>query len=185
MNNVIYLTDMTDLIRRIIREETESKKDAIKSMIKKSGLETAARVMGGINNIIDIVYDGDLIKFSEDTITPIAYMSSIELNLYLHEALVKQLGIQDTTNPNDQYYLGNFTFGSKNGIQYSIHIRLEPLRLHNQLYYKVVGSSGDYGFGHHFISKKNTLGKRYRQQIYKQIIDKYDLKPYMKIKTFY
>jgi hypothetical protein len=36
-------------------------------MIKKSGLETAARVMGGINNIIDIVYDGDLIKFSEDT----------------------------------------------------------------------------------------------------------------------
>ena len=112
MNNVIYLTDMTDLIRRIIREETESKKDAIKSMIKKSGLETAARVMGGINNIIDIVYDGDLIKFSEDKITPIAYMSSIELNLYLHEALVKQLGIQDTTNPNDQYYMGNFTFGS-------------------------------------------------------------------------
>jgi hypothetical protein len=65
---------MTDLIRRIIREETESKKDAIKSMIKKSGLETAARVMGGINNIIDIVYDGNLIKFSEDTITPIAYL---------------------------------------------------------------------------------------------------------------
>ena len=185
MNNVIYLTDMTDLIRRIIREETESKKDAIKSMIKKSGLETAARVMGGINNIIDIVYGGDLIKFSEDTITPIAYMSSIELNLYLHEALVKQLGIQDTTNPNDQYYLGKFTFGSKNGTEYSIHTRLEPHRIHNQLYYKVLGSSGDYGFGHHFISKRNTLGKRYRQQIYKQIIDKYDLKPYMKIKTFY
>jgi hypothetical protein len=176
---------MRDLIKKILREQTESKKDAVKSMIKKSGLETTAKVMGGINNIIDIVYDGDLIKFSEDTITPIAYMSTDGLNLYLHEGLVKQLGIQDTTNPNDQYYLGNFTFGSKNGIEYSIHIRLEPHRLHNQLYYKVVGSSGDYGFGHHFISKRNTLGKRYRQQIFKQIIDKYNLKPYMKIKIFY
>jgi protein-arginine kinase activator protein McsA len=46
---------MTDLIKRILREEIETKKEAIKSMIKKSGLETAARVMGGINNIIDIV----------------------------------------------------------------------------------------------------------------------------------
>ena len=185
MSNVIYLTDMTDLIKRILREEIESKKEAIKSMIKKSGLETAARVMGGINNIIDIVYDGNLIKFSEDTITPISYLSTDGLNLYLHEALVKQLGIQDTTNPNDQYYLGKFIFGSKNGSEYSIHTRLEPHRLHNQLYYKVVGSSGDYGFGHHFISKRNTLGKRYRQQIFKQIIDKYNLKPYMKVKTFY
>jgi hypothetical protein len=102
---------MTDLIRRILREETESKKDAIKSMIKKSGLETAARVMGGINNIINIVYNDDLIKFSEDTYTPITYMSVDGLNLYLHEALVKQLGIQDTTNPKDQYYLGKYTFG--------------------------------------------------------------------------
>jgi hypothetical protein len=82
MNNVIYLTDMTDLIRRIIREETASKKDAIKSMIKKSGLETAARVMGGVENLIKILYDGDLIKFSEDTITPLAYMSTDGMNLY-------------------------------------------------------------------------------------------------------
>ncbi len=124
MNSVIYHTDMTDLIRKILREQTESKKDAIKSLIKKSGLETAARVMGGLNNIIDIVYDGDLIKFSEDTITPIAYMSTDGLNLYLHEALVKQLGIQDTTHPNDEYYLGKFIFGSKNGGEYSIHTRL-------------------------------------------------------------
>lgn len=176
---------MRHLIRRILREETESKKDVIKSMIKKSGLETAARVMGGINNIINIVYSGDLIKFSEDTITPIVYMSTDGLNLYLHEALVKQLGIQDTTHPNDQYYLGKFTFGSKNGTEYSIHTRLEPHRIHNQLYYKVLGSSGDYGFGHYFITKRNTLGKRYRQQIFKQIIDKYNLKPYMTVKTFY
>ena len=56
---------MRDLIKKILREQTESKKDAIKSMIKKSGLETAARVMGGVENLIKILYDGDLIKFSE------------------------------------------------------------------------------------------------------------------------
>lgn len=184
MSNVIDFIDMKHLIRRILKEETESKKDAIKSMIKKSGLEVAARVLGGINNIIDIVYDGNLIKFSEDTTTPIAYLSTDGMNLYLHEGLVKQLGIQDSSNPNDEYYLGKFTFGS-DGTKYSIHTRLEPARLHNQFYYKVVGSSGDYGFNRHFILKKNTLGKRHRQQIFKQIIDKYGLKPYMKIKTFY
>ena len=101
MNNVIYLTDMTDLIKRILREEIETKKEAIKSMIKKSGLETAARVMGGINNIINIVYNDDLIKFGEDTKTPISYLSTDGMNLYLHEGLVKQLGIQDLSNPND------------------------------------------------------------------------------------
>jgi hypothetical protein len=64
-------------------------------------------------------------------------MSTDGLNLYLHEALVKQLGMQDTTHPNDEYYLGKFIFGSKNGGEYSIHTRLEPNRLHNQRYYKV------------------------------------------------
>jgi len=81
------IVNMKDLIRKILREQTESKKDAIKSMIKKSGLETAARVMGGVENLIKILYDGDLIKFSEDTTTPLAYMSLDRMNLYLHKAL--------------------------------------------------------------------------------------------------
>ena len=176
---------MTDLIKKILREEIETKKEAIKSMIKKSGLETAARVMGGINNIIDIVYDGDLLKFSKDVTIPIVYMSTDGMNLYLHSALVDQLGIRDSSNPNDQYYLGKFIYGSKNGHEYSIHTRLEPPRLHDQQYYRVVGSSGDSGFGYSYITKRNTLGKRYRQQIFKQIIDKYDLLKYMTVKTFY
>ena len=187
MNNVIYLTDMTDLIKRILREEIETKKEAIKSMIKKSGLETAARVMGGINNIINIVYDGDLLKFSEDVTIPIVYMSTDGMNLYLHSALVDQLGLENLnsyTNFSNPKTLGKFRYGSKNDIPYAFTANLEPTRLHN-IYYKVVGSSGDSGFGYHFISKKNTLGKRYRQQTFKQIIDKYNLKPYMTVKTFY
>ena len=188
MSNVIYLTDMTDLIRRILREETASKKDVIKSMIKKSGLETAARVMGGVENLIKILYDGDLIKFSEDTITPLAYMSTDGMNLYLHAALVNELGLENLnsyTSFSNPKTLGKFRYGSKNDIQYAFTANLEPTRLHNHPYYRVVGASGDSGFGYGYITKRNTLGKRYRQQIFKQVIDKYGLEPYMKVKTCY
>jgi hypothetical protein len=48
-----------------------------------------------------------------------------------------------------------------------------------QKIWRVVGQSGDYGFGYSFITKRNTLGKRARTQIYNQIIDKYDLQEYL------
>ena len=176
---------MKELIRKILKEETSvDQKEIIQDIIDEFGYETAIKYLGGVNNFINIMYDGDLIKFSEDTRTPMAYISSIELNLYLHEALVKKLDFEDAVWRGEKE-LGNFTFGSKNDIQYKFRANLLPTRLHNQTYYKVVGTSGDSGFGYGYITKRNTLGKRYRQQIFKQIIDKYDLEPYMKVKTFY
>ena len=176
---------MKELIRKILKEETSvDQKEIIQDIIDEFGYETAIKYLGGVNNFINIMYDGDLIKFSEDTRTPMAYISSIELNLYLHKALVKKLDFEDAVWRGEKE-LGNFTFGSKNDIQYKFRANLLPTRLHNQTYYKVVGTSGDSGFGYGYITKRNTLGKRYRQQIFKQIIDKYDLEPYMKVKTFY
>jgi hypothetical protein len=176
---------MKELIRKILKEETSvDQKEIIQDIIDEFGYETAIKYLGGVNNFINIMYDGDLIKFSEDTRTPMAYISSIELNLYLHEALVKKLNFEDAVWRGEKE-LGNFTFGSKNDIQYKFRANLLPTRLHNQTYYKVVGTSGDSGFGYGYITKRNTLGKRYRQQIFKQIIDKYNLEPYMKVKTFY
>jgi hypothetical protein len=115
-------------------------------------------------------------------------MSTDGMNLYLHAALVNELGLENLNsyaNFSNLKTLGKFRYGSKNDIQYAFTANLERARLHDQQYYKVVGSSGDSGFGYSYITKRNTLGKRYRQQIFKQIIDKYDLEPYMKIKTFY
>ena len=176
---------MKELIRKILKEETSvDQKEIIQDIIDEFGYETAIKYLGGVNNFINIMYDGDLIKFSEDTRTPMAYISSIELNLYLHKALVKKLDFEDAVWRGEKE-LGNFTFGSKNDIQYKFRANLLPTRLHNQTYYKVVGTSGDSGFGYGYITKRNTLGKRYKQQIFKQIIDKYDLEPYMKVKTFY
>ena len=177
---------MRDLIKKILREQSESKKDAIKSLIQKSGIETASKMMGGIDNIINIIYDGDIMNFSEETHTPLAYMSVDGMSLYLHEILVEKLGLENSMYGRETHKdLGKFRFGAKNGMQYAFNANARPTRLHDQPYYKVVGASGDSGFGYYGFTKRNTLGKRYRQQIFKQIIDKYGLEPYMKLKTFY
>jgi hypothetical protein len=107
------------------------------------------------------------------------------MNLYLHEALVNELGFENANFSSRTKPFGKFRYGSKNDISYAFTANLEPIRLHNQKYYRVVGSSGDSGFNYSYITKRNTLSKRYRQQIFKQIIDKYDLLKYMTVKTFY
>jgi hypothetical protein len=174
---------------KFISEDRESKIENIKQLIKDPNQFESIIKMMGIENIIKIAYDGDLIKFSEDTNTPLAYMSTDGMNLYLHAALVDELGFE---NKKSQFLynsvekeLGKFRFGSKNLYLYAFTANLLPAKLHNQTYYRVVGTSGDSGFGYGHINKKNTLGKRYRQQIFKQIIDKYDLSKYMTVKTFY
>jgi len=171
---------------KFISEDRESKIENIKQLIKDPNqFETIIKMMG-IENLIKIVYDGDIIKFSEGTTTPLAYMSADRMNLYIHKALVDELGLKDIGwAGRNEKELGKFAYGSKNGLRYAFNATLAPTRLHNQNYYRVVGTSGDSGFGYSFINKKNILGVRYRQQIFKQIIDKYDLSKYMNVKTFY
>ena len=165
---------------KFVNEDKESKIEDIRQMVKDPHqFGTILKVMG-IENLIKIVYDGDLIKFSEDTTTPIAYFSTDGMNLYLHEALVNSLGLEDMTwLSRSEKKLGKFAYGSKNGHRYAFTASLTPITLNNQPYYKVVGTSGDSGFGYGFINQKNVLGKRYRGQIFQQIIDKYNLQEYM------
>ena len=171
---------------KFISEDRESKIENIKQLIKDPNQFESIIKMMGIENLIKIVYDGDITKFSEETTTPLVYMSTDGMSLYLHEALVEELGLKDLKwSIRKEKELGKFSYGSKNGLQYAFNAYLYPTRIHNQNYYRVVGTSGDSGFGYAYINKRNILGKRYRQQIFKQIIDKYDLSKYMGIKTFY
>ena len=176
-----------EIMGGVIAEQTESKKDVLKSMLKQSGFYITSKLMGGVDNIIKVLYDGDIMKFSEDTHTPLVYMGTDRMSLYLHESLVEELGLNENSrhlNRGDKE-LGDFRFGSKDNMIYKFTARLLPTQLHDQPYYKVVGLSGDSGFGYGFISKKNILGLRNRQQIFKQVIDKYNLEQYMKLKSFY
>jgi hypothetical protein len=80
---------------KFVNEDKQSKIEDIRQMIKDPHqFETMVKYMG-IENLIKIVYDGDIIKFSEDTTTPMAYLSTDGMNLYLHSALVDQLGLEN------------------------------------------------------------------------------------------
>lgn len=166
--------------KKLKKNLQESKKDVIKSLIDQSGINVASKLMGGIGNVIKILYDGDIREFSKDTDTPLVYRSKDRLNLYLHDALVDKLGLKSIKdNLRTEKELGDFRYGSKNGLLYKFTARLYPIMVNEQPYYKVVGTSGDSGFGYFFITKRNTLGVRYREQIFNQIIEKYGLDSYM------
>ena len=177
-------------IRKILKEETEipvdNDKELIDDLIREYGIDTAIKYLGGIDNYINIRYDGDIKEYSKENNLKLVIISDDKMNMYINEILVKKLGINESKSWNsDEKELGKFIFGSKNGHEFNFNARLRPQRLHDQTYYKVLGTSGDSGFGYTFLTKKNTLGVRYRQQIFKQIIDKYDLSKYMGVKTFY
>ena len=168
-----------------LREEVEvsktsSLKDSIKEIINDEGVTAATELFGGMSNLIKTVYKGDIKEFSKDTGTKLAWISIDGTRMFIHEVLINELGLEDTpwlSRPEKK--LGDFKFGPKNGTQYKFTSRVAPITINGQPYYKVVGTSGDSGFGYGFISPKNQLGKRYRGQIFQQIIDKYNLQEYM------
>jgi hypothetical protein len=168
-------------IKRILREERESRIDDLKSMISSLGLDVASKLVGGTSNLIKILYNGDKIEFSKDLDIPLIYHSSDGMAMYLHDALIEELGLKDgrRTLRGNEKELGDFRYGAKDNMSYKFTGYLTPTNLSDQTYWKVVGISGSHGFGYIFISKKETLGKRYRQQIFKQIIDKYNLQQYL------
>ena len=176
---------MKELIRKILKEEIEvpekvSMKDSIKQMIDDEGVTAATELFVGMGNLIKTVYKGDLKEFSKDTGTKLAWISIDGTRMFIHEVLIDELGLEDNPwHARPEKELGDFRFGNKNGTQYKFTSRVTPITINGQPYYKVVGTSGDSGFGYGFISNKNQLGKRYRAQIFQQIIDKYNLQEYM------
>ena len=174
---------MKDIILKVLKEQTEepqiSSAEKAKRIADKLGIEKAFEMFGGPKRYIDIVYDGDVKEFyRHETIKP-HYIKSQDNppNMYFDDALVQHLNLEDFGK--DEKKLGKFKFGKKNDTQYSFDARLLKIKLLNgNAVWKVVGMSGSSGFGYSFITKRETLGKTYRLQIYKQIVDKYNLEDY-------
>ena len=177
--------NLQESIKRILREEVaepkkSSLKDSLQQIIDNDGVLFAAELVGGLNNLIKTVYDGNIKEFSKGTGTKLAWISIDGTRMFIHEVLIDELGLEDNPwHARPEKELGDFRFGNKNGTQYKFTSRVAPITINGQPYYKVVGTSGDSGFGYGFISHKNQLGKRYRGQIFQQIIDKYNLNQYM------
>lgn len=173
---------MKDFIRKVLREELTNKQQMLVDLTKSSGFKTASNAVGGIDNYINILYGGDFKKFIEDNNIQVVKFSNDGMNMYIHPLLADLLGAKDKKFLGADYLdLGKFGYGPQGGIRYSFNAELMPMKQDGEVVnYRVVGTSGDSGFGYSFITKRNTLGKRNRQQIFKQIIDKYGLEQYIK-----
>jgi hypothetical protein len=95
-------------------------------------------------------------------------------NLYIEDSVVQSLDLPDV-NIRGEKLLGYFSWVS-DGIPFKFTANIHPIQFYRYgKMWKVVGTSGDSGFGYSWITKRNTLGKRARRQIFKQIIDRYKL----------
>lgn len=160
-----------------IPEGEPSKGKTIRRLIKDIGLVEVAETIGGLERVIDLGYGGDMKWLVRDTGFNLIYKSNDGMNLFIHKVLADTLPVKELFNGDKE--LGKFRFGPKNDVGYAFTAVLTPTVKMGEPYYRVVGRSGDSGFGYNDIYKKHILGKRYRDQIFKQIIDKYDLKPFM------
>ena len=170
---------MENLIRKILREETSDRaKEKLLALKDKIGLGPTMKVVGGFKNFIKITYDGDIKKYFEDNnIKP--YYITAEPNLYIADIIVQSLDLPDAHfGSGREKELGKFSWVS-GGIKYSFSAYLRRVNFDSgKIEWRVVGQSGDSGFGYSFITQRNTLRKRARMQIFQQIIDKYNLDSY-------
>lgn len=165
---------MKQLIKKILKEE--SLKQTLQNVIDTEGVKTAIDLVGDVDVLVKVLYGGDLKEYYRKTgMEP--YRLSSEPNLYIDDALVQVLELPDTHNGREKK-LGDFRWTSS-GMNYRFTAMLYPITYSDgRKAWRVVGSSGDSGFGYSWIAKRNTLGKRARMQIFKQIIDKYNLDSY-------
>jgi len=173
---------MKDIILKVLKEQTEepqiSSAEKAKRIADKLGIENAFEMFGGPKRYIDIVYGGDIKEFyKNENIEPYRIKEGDVVNMYFDDTLVQYLNLEDFGK--DEKKLGKFKFGRKNDFQYSFDARLRKVNYANgKVVWKVVGMSGSHGFGYSGISKRETLAKTYRMQIFQQIIDKYNLNDY-------
>jgi hypothetical protein len=166
----------------VILENSETPnnvKTNLEKLIEKIGIDNAKKAVGGIENLIKILYDGDLKRYYKENDYIPFKISTDGMAMYIDDLLVQSLNLEDWSKK--EKTLGYFGYGPKDYLSYKFTARLHSLITSNtkQQFWKVVGTSGDSGFGYSFITKRNTLGKRARAQIFQQIIDKYDLNSYI------
>ena len=177
------MSSLHNTIKKILKETLtdQDTKQEVKNLVDEFGIDNAIKYVGGIDNFIDVMYDGNIENFANENGIKLVYQSQDGLGFYLHDLLVKKLNLKDREwiSSTKEKQLGKFRYGTKNDMPFAFNANIVKTKINDQPYWKVVGTSGDFGFGYFFITKRNTMGKRHRQQIYKQIIEKYDLQKYM------
>ena len=156
--------------------------DKLSEIAKKYGVNSADKAVGGLERYVKLMYNGDLKSFYEQSKLLPYKMSTDRMSLYIDDLIVQLHGFEDRrfSSIRESKKLGNFKFGTKDYLCYRFDATIHPHQMSNgQKMWRVVGTSGDSGFGYAFITKRNTLGKRHRKQIYNQIIERFKLNDYL------
>ena len=156
--------------------------DKLSAIAKKYGVMFATKVVGGVETYIKIMHNDDLSEFYKKSQLLPYKMSDDGMSLYIDDFIVQRYGFEDLkySTIRESKKLGNFKFGTKDYLCYRFDATIHPHQMSNgQKMWRVVGTSGDSGFGYAFITKRNTLGKRHRKQIYTQIIERFKLNDYL------
>lgn len=160
----------------------KSKIDLVRELVKRSGFKTASDVLGGTANLVNILFDGDIMNYYEETGFKPIRITDDGMNMYIDDLIISSFGLEPKGSGvfGKEIYLGDFSWKS-GGMNYKVNISITPIVNSNtgQKSWRVVGTSGDSGFGYGFINKRNIIGKRGRTQIFKQIIDKYNLSEFL------
>ena len=161
-----------------INEQTSSK-DKIKGLIHSLGIPAASKMVGGTQNLVKLGYDGDIIEYAKDNDIKLVQIKGEPPSMYIDDSLIQKLDLPDFGK--DEKNLGSFKFGPHGkGENFLIYVRvIKNTYSYDRVFWKVAGIRGSMGFGYWYIVKKEVLGKKIRLQIYKQIIEKYNLQQYM------
>lgn len=161
-------------------ETTSNPNDRLKEKLKGMDFATASKFLGGPKQYLKILFDGDINKYFEENNLLPYYITRDGMNMYISDAIVQTMNIPSSRR--DEKEIGKFVWKS-GGFDFKVTSSLIPLSsgyitvdgYNDQKMWKVVGNSGSHGWGHGFYNKKDTIGKRGRQQIFKQIIEKFGL----------
>ena len=162
----------------IIRNELVNN---LRDQIKTLGVSEVCKLIGGGDTLLKVAFNGDLNEFYKTTgYVPYKFDSTGE-NMFIDNLLIESLNLEDVWNKKEKI-LGDFRWVNS-GMNFKVNTILSiPFKsINGQELRRVIGRSGDYGFGDSYagISKRNTIGKRGRTQIFKQIIEKYKLNSYI------
>lgn len=151
-------------------ENKNKPSDRMKSFLRNLDYETGVKYAGGTEEYLNLAFDGDLEEFSKSKL-PLVVFDPKEVTLKIHKLLIDRMNL-----PSDS--LGKFLgkFSTKKNYLFTLRIRHH---VSSKGYSHLSGQSGDYGFGLSLFSKKNTAGKREKLELYKKVIDKYNLERFM------
>ena len=147
--------------------------ERLQQKLREVGIDRGPKLVGGIQNYVKIMFGGDIEKFFKENDIEPYYFSPDKMRMYIHDVIVQTIGFEDASRfSGTDKKIGPIPY-KKDGMTYRFNANLVPANFTGKNYWKVVGTSGDYGFGYNFLSKKHTMGIRNRTSIYKAIIDRY------------